>query len=536
MSVVIAVPTALVAAAPPTNVAAEAHDRRIDVTWEPLALPADAIGFHVYRAAAEDGNFERLTEKPQDYAVFSDYLGKNDEQRFYRVTMVNKENDESSPSPVVSATTREMTTEELLTSIQKANFRYFWHFGHPISGLAREGFQHPRDTCTSGGTGFGLVTIMVGAERGFVSREAAAERLLKQVRFLQDVTPRYHGVWAHWINGETGATIPFAGKEDNGGDIVESAFLVQGLLTIAAYFDRDTPVERELRERVDKLWREVEWDWYLGPEKDNARLYWHWSPEYEFKKGHRFGGNFNECMIAYVLGLISPTHPLPEASYYEGWAGGSRRRPNDPPYENGEEYYGYKLKVGWPFGGPLFFTHYSFIGMDPRYVTDKHCNYYENNRAISLINRAYCIDNPKKFKGYGPLDWGLTASFTPGGYHAHEPRADRGTITPTAALSAMPYVPKESIATLKHFYIERGKELWGPFGFWDAFNPSKDWVSDTFLAIDQGPIAPMIENYRTQLCWNMFMKHNDVVPGLKKLGLYTENPAALAHVAEESGN
>lgn len=551
------------AAAPPTNVIAEGHDRRIDVTWEPLALPDDAIGFNVYRATSATGPFVKLNEKPQDFAVYSDYLGANDVQRWYRVTLVEaigtenssssevtiqereiygapvvpidkKEYAETAPSTIVTAKTHKMTTDELLTSIQKAHFRYFWHFAHPVSGLAREGFRHKREICTSGGIGFGMMTIMVGAERGFVTREAAAKMLLKQVRFLDEVTSRYHGAWAHWINGATGATIPFSGKKDNGGDIVETAFLVEGMLTIAAYFDRNTPVEKELRERIARMWREVEWDWYLGPDNKNRRLYWHWSPDYEFAKGHRFGGNFNECMITYILALCSPTHAIPDACYYEGWAGGPPRRTGDPTYPNGNEYYGHTLDVGWPYGGPLFFTHYSFIGMDPRYVTDKYTNYYENNRTISLINRAYCIDNPKKFKGYDALTWGLTASFTPGGYHAHEPRADRGTITPTAAISAMPYVPAESIATLEHFYKERGDEIWGHFGFWDAFNPSKDWVSDTFLAIDQGPIAPMIENYRTQLCWRMFMKNDDVICGLKRLGLYADSPAQMVSVSQEA--
>lgn len=534
---------------PPTGVVAEGHDLRIDITWEPQP---DAAGYHVYRqgpagpasasagaqspvgqasvpagatAAQTQPAFTRLTTRPQDYPVYSDFLGENDRETCYRVTAVDADGGEGPPSATVCARTVAMTDDELLTSVQKATFRYFWHFAHPVSGLAREGFKHPRDTCTSGGTGFGLLTIMVGAERGFVSRSEAAERLLKQVRFLHEATPRYHGAWSHWINGATGATIPFAGPKDNGGDIVETAFLVQGLLALTQYFDRDTPVERELRERIDALWREVDWNWYRG-DPPQLRLRWHWSPDYAYVRNHAIGGSFNECMLVYLLGLASPTHPLPVECYYDGWIG-APKRPQDPPYANGNTYYGYRLAVGKPLGGPLFFTQYSFLGLDPRYVTDRYCNYFDNNRTISLINRAYCVANPKGFRGYGPDAWGLTASVTPGGYRAHEPTQDVGTLTPTAALSAMPYVPEESRAALVHFYRDLGRQLWGPLGFWDAYNPSQEWVADTFLAIDEGPIVPMIENHRTQLCWRMFMRHPDIVPGLQRAGLYAKTPATM---------
>ncbi|RMF71738.1 MAG: beta-glucosidase, partial [Planctomycetota bacterium] len=405
-----------------------------------------------------------------------------------------------------------MNDDELLASVQQATFRYFWDFAHPDSGMAREGLRHPRDTCTTGGTGFGVLTIMVGAQRGFVSREAAARRVLKIARFLADKATRYHGAWSHWIHGVTGKTILFAGKDDDGGDIVETAFLVQGLLAARQYFDRDDEVERELRTLVDRLWRDVEWDWYLG-DPPGKQLLWHWSPRVGFQRGHRIGGHFNECMIAYVLAIASPTHPIPPDCYYAGWVHDAKT------YANGKTFYGRRLAVGFDYGGPLFFTHYSYLGLAPQAVTDRFCNYFDNNRTITLINHAYCADNPKGFAGYGDLVWGLTASFSVDGYRAHEPRVDNGTITPTAAISAMPYTPKKSLATLKYFYRELGARIWGPFGFRDAFNLQRDWVSDTYLAIDQGTIAPMIENHRTGLCWRMFMRDADVVRGLKKAGI-----------------
>lgn len=504
---------ALILAAPagaqPTNLKAEGHDSRIDITWDAPSAKGAEPTFNVYRADSADGPYTLLNPKPYPFTVYSDFLGKNDITRYYRVALIGADGGEGPRLDAVSARTRAMSDEELVTSIEKATFRYFWDFGHPVSGLSREGIKHPRDTVTSGGTGFGLMTIMVGAERGFVSREAAAERILKMIRFLDEVTPRYHGVWSHWINGTTGQTIHFAGKEDNGGDIVETAFLVEGMLTVAQYFDRDTAVEREIRTRVDKMWREVEWSWYLR-EPDGKQLYWHWSPQYEWHRNHRIGGHFNECMIAYILGICSPTHPIPPECYYEGWV-------KDPQtYANGKEFYGHKLAVGHDYGGPLFFTHYSYLGLDPRAVTDRFCNYFENNRNISLIHQSYCKENPKEFAGYSDECWGLTASFSVKGYSAHEPRRDNGTITPTAAISAMPYTPEASLKALKHFYHEHGPRIWGPFGFHDAFNVTHDWVSDTFLAIDQGTICPMIENHRTGLCWRMFMRNPDIVSGLRK--------------------
>ena len=482
--------------------AATGHDRRIDLVWE-----GGQAGYHVYRSDNAEGPFERLTGQPWRLTVYSDFLGANGRTCHYRVTSLDPQAVESVPSKTVSARSYAMTDDQLLTSVQEATLRYFRDYAHPVSGLARERLGSG-DTCTSGGTGFGMMAILVGVERGFVTRQDAADQLLKMVRFLETRATRYHGAWPHWLNGATGETIPFS-RYDDGGDLVETAYLIQGMLTVRQYFDRDDPAERELRETIARLWEQVEWDWYLR-EPGGKQLFWHWSPRHEWKMNHRIGGHFNECMITYLLALASPTHPIASACYYEGWAGGE--------CANGNTYYGHKLWVGWPMGGPLFFTHYSFLGFDPRGKRDRFCNYFENNRNMTLINRAYCVTNPNHHKGYSGLCWGLTASDTPGGYHAHDPRNDNGTITPTAALSSMPYTPAESMATLKHFYHTYGKRLWGPFGFKDAFNLDKDWFAESYLAIDQGPIVVMIENHRTGLCWRLFMSNPEIAPMLDKIG------------------
>jgi hypothetical protein len=283
------------------------------------------------------------------------------------------------------------------------------------------------------------------------------------------------------------------------------------MLTVRRYFNSDDPVETEIRSRITQMWEEVEWDWYRrAGDTDGNSIWWLWSPTHNWQNSFRITG-YNECMIAYLLAIASPTHAIPPSCYYNGWA-------RESFYANGNTYYGHHQWVGPAYGGPLFWTHYSFLGFDPRYKSDNYCNYFDNSRNISLINRAHCINNPNNFAGYSGLVWGLTASCNPWGYLAHSPTNDNGTIAPTAALSAMPFTPAESIATLKHFYHVYGDRLWGPFGFRDAFNLQENWFSDSYLAIDQGPIVVMIENYRTQLCWNLFMANPEIRPMLEAIG------------------
>lgn len=401
-----------------------------------------------------------------------------------------------------------LTDEELMTLVQKQTFKYFWDYGHPVSGLARERSNGSDEIVTIGGSGFGVMAIIVGAERGFVTRDAAAERMLKIVRFLGNKeTQSYHGMWSHWINGTTGKIIPFSRKDD-GADIVESAFMFEGLLAAHQYFNRNTPTENNIRGIINSLWREAEWDWFTKGGEDV--LYWHWSPNNGWAMNHQIKGH-NECHIAYILAASSPTYSIKESVYQKGWA-------DSNIFKNGKEYYGIKLPLGMDFGGPLFFTHYSYMGLDPRGLKDNYADYEEQMKAHTLINRAYCIDNPKKYKGYSDKCWGLTASDNDTGYSAHCPNNDLGVITPTAALSSIPYAPEYSLKAMRYFYEELGKNIWGEYGFKDAFNLTTNWFAPSYLAIDQGPIIVMIENYRTGLIWKLFMSHPDIQTGLKKLG------------------
>ena len=330
--------------------------------------------------------------------------------------------------------------------------------------------------------------------------------MLKIVHFLDEKAERWHGIWPHWLNGTTGKAIAFSEKDD-GADIVETSFLFEGLLIAHQYFDRNTPQEQELRQEIDKLWQEADWRWFTNEEDV---LYWHWSPQYGWEMNHPIHGH-NEAQITYVLAASSPTYPIRDSVYHKGWASG-------PIFRNGKMFYGIPLPLGMDYGGPLFFTHYSYLGLDPRGLKDRYADYWQQNVNHTLINRQHAIVNPHGYKGYGPDCWGFTASDGNEGYSAHDPLHDRGVITPTAALSAFPYTPEYSMAALRHFYDNLGDTLWGEYGFKDAFNPSAEWVADSYLAIDQGPIIGMIENYRTGLLWRLFMSHPDIKRGLKRFG------------------
>ena len=405
---------------------------------------------------------------------------------------------------------KNLSDSALLDLVQKQTIKYFWDFAHPVSGMARERsnttFNYGHEVVTTGGTGFGVMALIVGAERNFLPRDSVSKHILKMLRFLSKADS-YHGVFPHWLNGETGKTIPFSRKDD-GADLVETSFLFQGLLCAREYFDRDNKTENEIRGRITTLWNEIEWNWFTRGGQDV--LYWHWSPNNGWAMDFPLHG-YNEALITYVLAASATRYPVSADVYHKGWAMSNF-------FFNGKKFFEYALPLGFDYGGPLFFSQYSFLGLNPKGLKDQYADYWEQNKNHTLINRAYCIDNPKKFKGYGENAWGLTASDDPRGYDAHSPTNDNGTITPTAALSSFPYTPEYSMQALKHFYYDLGKDLWGEYGFKDAFNESQNWVADSYLAIDQGPIVVMIENYRSGLLWKLFMQIPEVQKGLKKLG------------------
>ena len=403
--------------------------------------------------------------------------------------------------------------DDLLELVQETTFKYFWDFAEPNSGLARERSQEnaigpeTRNIVTTGGSGFGIACFPIAVERGWIRRAEAIERMNKILSFLEKINT-YHGAFAHWYNGSSEMTVPFSALDD-GGDIVETSLLLQGLLIAKQYFDLPNTEEESIRDRITQIYANVEWTWYTqGGEKV---LTWHWSPNNGFAINLKING-WNEALIVYVLAAGSSTFPIDKETYDNGWAenGGMR---------NGNNYLGYQLPLGEPFGGPLFLSQYSFIGINPTNLSDNYTSsYFQQNRIHTLINYEYCKNNPNDYIGYSENNWGLTASDNYNGYSAHSPTNDLGVITPTAALSAFPYTPEESRKALEYFYYQKNDLLWGEYGFFDAFSEEFNWYADGYLAIDQGPIIAMIENSRTQQLWNLFMKDPNVIDGLTKLG------------------
>jgi hypothetical protein len=400
--------------------------------------------------------------------------------------------------------------DELLEQVQRQTFRYFWEGGHPVSGLSldrRAGGALPTDDkAATGGTGFGLMCIIVAAERGWITRAAAVARINTMLDVLTRA-PSYHGALPHFLNGATGATIPF-GRKDDAADLVETSFLCMGLLCARQYFDADSPPEAQLRGRCNWLWEDVEWTWFT---QDHRRLlYWHWSPNNGWSVDLEIHG-WNECLITYVLAASSPRYAIEPLVYHRGYAVGR-------DFLNGKSYYDITLPLGMPFGGPLFFSQYSFCALDPHGLKDRYADYWQQNLAHARINHAHCAANPHGHPGYSTECWGLTASDDPDGYAVHDPANDNGTLSPTAALSSMPYTPHESLAAIRHFLRRYGAKVWGKYGFVDAFCEHRGWFAQTFLAIDQGPMIIMIENHRTGLLWRLFMSVPEVQQGLKQLG------------------
>ncbi len=513
----------------PQNVHARGYDRHVEVSWDPISDPTLAR-YVIYRSL-EGKNFEPIGIQVPGNNRYVDFLGKSGVTVTYKVAASDKQYRQSELSSPVSASTRVFSDDELLSMLQEACFHYYWDGADPSSGMTHENIPGDDRIVATGASGLGIAALVVGVDRGFITRAQGIERLTRIVNFLEHAD-RYHGAWSHFMNGSTGKTMPVFGMFDNGGDLVETSFLMEGLLAARQYFKGNSSAEQDLYRRISGLWETVEWDWYRSDPKSNF-IYWHWSSEWAEQIHHPLIG-FNEVMITYLLAMSSPTHGVPVDMYYSGWAGQSQTAMNyragwsgsrdGDHYANGHTYYGIKLDVGVGTGGPLFFTHYSYFGFDPHSLHDRYTSsYFENNRNIARINLAYCIANPKHFPGYGPNAWGLTAADGPEGYVPHAPDAnsDRGTLVPTGALASFPYTPEASMLALKHYYRDLGSELWDIYGPRDAYDPGHDWVSPIYMGLNQAPITVMVENYRTGLVWKEFMANPEIQEMLQKLNHYT---------------
>jgi exo beta-1,2-glucooligosaccharide sophorohydrolase (non-reducing end) len=509
--------------AKPVIINSEGYPKHIDISWQ--SVSDEQVKYvKIYRI--ENGRAIPVGIQSPAISRYSDFTGITGKTYRYKISFLNYQYRETGFSNVVMAATKPMTDDQLLTMVQEACFRYYWEGAENTSGLAKENIEGRVNMIAAGASGFGIMALIVGTERKFIRREQSVQRFIKIVSFLENAE-KFHGAFPHFIDGPTGKVEPFFGMRDDGGDLVETSFLLQGLLAARAYFNKDNADEKIIRDKITNIWQNVEWSWYRRY-PDSKYLYWHWSPDKEWIINHRLTG-WNETMVTYLLAIASPTHPVPASLYYSGWANqdstGQRYRINwggttdGSMYTNGKTYFGIKLDVGVSNGGPLFFTHYSYMGYDPHLITDKYTNYFTNNRNIALINYRYCSKNPQNFKGYSDSCWGLTACDGPFNYLASEPVAGRndGTIAPTGAVSSFPYTPVESMKALKNYYYNYGRFLWGEYGFRDGFNLSQNWCSEIYMGLNQAPMVVMIENYRTGLIWKLFMSNNDVKNGMDKL-------------------
>lgn len=497
----------------PKGIKAVPYPAHIELSWNAKS----GVTYEIYRSNGNENKFVKYHETKEGFLI--DFPTKESVAKKYSYRILPKGFDIANLKTKdfeVTATLQPPADENLLDMTQQYTTRYFYDFADPKTGMARERSNDRNgNIVTTGGSGFGIIALIAGAERNYIKRNEAFKTIEKMVNFLEKAE-RFHGAWAHWYNADSGKTFNFS-KYDDGGDLVETAFLTQGLLTARAYFKRGNSQEKKLSKRITQLWESIEWTWYT---QGTDSLYWHWSKNHEWKMNHRIKG-FDETMITYVLAAASPTFPI-KASVYESCF------KNSPYYLNGKSYYGIKLDLGMEYGGPLFFTHYSFLGLNPNGLIDKHTNYFERNKAHALIHRAYAIDNPKKHKGYGVNLWGFTSSDDPLlGYSSHQigTENENGTVSPTAALSSIVYTPKESLVVLRHLYFDLGSIMFGKYGFYDAYNPSQPvgkQVMKNYLAIDQGPIAVMIENYRSGLLWKLFLQNPEITNGLNKLGFKYE--------------
>jgi len=500
------------------SIQAKAYERHVDITWDQTGLQ-DVKYVKIYRAA-EGKPFRPAGVQTPDRGRYADFTNQLGVFR-YKAVCVNSDYVESRPSGIVEATTRLMSDDELLTMVQEAAFRYYWEGAERYSGMALENIPGRRNMIATGASGFGIMAIIVGTERGFITREESIARFKKILVFLGKAD-RFHGVYPHYMDGPSGKVEPYFGQRDNGADLVETSFLFQGLLTARQYFDRNTADEQLIRKSITGLWEGVEWSWFKKT-PDSHFLYWHWSPDQAWVISHPLIG-WNETMITYLLAIASPTHGISPDMYYSGWASqdkdaqdyraGWGETRDGSLYANGNTYEGIKLDAGVSNGGPLFFTHYSYMGFDPHGIKDKYvsADYFENFKNIAMINYRYCVENPKRNIGFGADSWGLTASDGPWGYRAAEPalHQDVGTMAPTGALGSFPYLPEYSMAALKNYYRNYGRFLWGEYGFRDAFNLNENWYANIYMGLNQAPVTVMIENYRTGLIWKTFMKDPDI--------------------------
>jgi hypothetical protein len=510
------------ALAVPTGLVKRVGDRSVTLHWAPI-VDSHLAGYHVYRVSAATG----LLEQPRSLLLtnhFVDFGVENGLTYRYWVRAVDTGGWESPDSATIMVTPHVLNDEAFLDLVQRTAFDYFWYETNPQNGLVKDR-SSDASLASIAAVGFGLSALTVGIDRGWISREAGRDRVLTTLAFLWN-SPQgpeagvtgYKGFYYHFLDMQTGRRV-----QDAELSTIDTALLLGGVLHVQQYFDQLDATEAKIRALANDLYRRVEWSWM---QVRLEKMCHGWTPETGFLP-YDWGG-YNEAMILYLLALGSPTFPI-SANAWTAWTSSYAW----------QTHYGQAFVV-FP---PLFGHQYSHLWIDFRniqdaYMRDKGLDYFENSRRATLANRAYAIANPHGWADYGENVWGLTASDIPSSYRARgapPPESDDGTITPTAAGGSFAFTPRESLAALRYMYATYRTQLWGPYGFKDAFNPTQKWFATDYLAIDQGPIALMIENYRTGRIWNVFMQHTAIQRGLERAVFTpvtpTEQVQSVPHMA-----
>lgn len=420
------------------------------------------------------------------------------------------------------------TDNSFFDSLSHRTFNYFWDNADSLTGNQPDRWP-TKGFSSIAATGFGLTSYLVGVNRGYISRDQAAERTLKTLRFFlhskkgseDSGITGYKGFFYHFIDMRTGHRFQQVELST-----IDTGLLMAGILSCQSFFDRDDPEENEIRSLADSLFLAVDWNWSMNG-KETMSMGWH--PEKGFLDASWRG--YNEGMILYVMGLGSTSHPIPQGSW-EAWT---------KTYQWGNYFGQDHVNFGPLFGHQYSHAFIDFKGIRDVYMQSKGIDYFENSRRATLANRQYCISNPAGWKGYDKNVWGLTACDGPGngdnsnpnvsfdGYNARGAAQwyvhDDGTIAPTAAGGSVPFAPEVCLPALSAMYKNHGDKIYGKYGFFDAFNLSiiqKDgtegWVDADYLGIDQGPILIQLENYRNHFVWDLMKKNKYIVAGLKKAG------------------
>ncbi|MFZ5616448.1 MAG: glucoamylase family protein [Pseudomonadota bacterium] len=443
---------------------------------------------------------------------------------------------------------RNVSDEALVEDLAHRTFNFFWETANPENGLVPDRWPTPSFSSIAA-VGFALAAYPIGVERGYVSRESARERVLATLRFFKNAPQGeaasgmagYKGFFYHFLGMKTGARF----SADVELSTIDTTLLLGGVLFCASYFDGDDPQEEEIRSLAEALYAQVDWEWALA---ERRTVSMGWKPESGFIKADWVG--YDEAMLLYILAIGSPTHPLPPAAWDE-WAKGYADNWGDA---DGEP------RIMFP---PLFGHQYShafvdFRGIADRFMREKGFDYFENSRRAVYAQRNYAIRNPHRWRGYDENVWGLTASDGPidakldyrgekRDFHTYAARGhegkpdhgqfmkgyDDGTIAPTAAAASIAFAPEIAIPAIRAMRTRYGREIYGDYGFFDAFNPSFDfevapklgrraegvgWRDTDYLGIDQGPILIMIENHQNGLVWKVMRRNPHIREGLKRAG------------------